>query len=62
VSLFFATWQLLIPSGNPILLLLWIIVAFGGGWAYFFWLPSLFSEKPHDKPAWLQDVGNFSVS
>ena len=50
--------QLLIPTGNPILLLLWMLITFGGGFAYFFWLPTVYTERP----PWLQDVGNFSVS
>ena len=54
--------QLLIPSGNPILLLLWMLVTFGGGWAYFFWLPDVYRDKPQDKPAWVQDVGTFRLS
>ena len=54
--------QWLIPSGNPILILLWILVVFGGGWAYFYWLPAHYSEKGEQKPSWLQDVGDFQVS
>lgn len=50
--------QLLIPTGNPILLLLWMLLAFGGGWAYFFWLPSIYTERP----PWLQDIGNYQMS
>ena len=50
--------QCLLPTGNPILLLLWMLITFGGGWAYFFWLPTVYVEKP----LWLQDVGNFEVS
>ena len=57
--------QLLIPSGNPILLLLWLIVAFGGGWAYFLWLPEVYRGRPLDKPMWIQvnpDAWEFSTS
>jgi hypothetical protein len=46
--------QLLIPSGNPILLLLWLLVTFGGGWAYFLWLPEVYRDRPLDKPFWVQ--------
>jgi hypothetical protein len=46
--------QLLIPSGNPILLLLWLLVTFGGGWAYFLWLPEVYRDRPLDKPLWVQ--------
>ena len=50
--------QILIPSGNPILLLLWIVAAAGGSWLYFFWLPDAYEGHG----TWLQDVGSFKVS
>jgi hypothetical protein len=54
--------QILLPTGNPILLLVWVVLAFGGGYFYFYFYPDQFKEKPEDKPMWLQDVGDFTVS
>lgn len=56
------TGQILLPTGNPILLLVWVLVAFGGGYLYFYYLPDSYKEKPEEKPMWVQDVGDFTVS
>mmetsp|Transcript_19826 Transcript_19826/g.45629 ORF Transcript_19826/g.45629 Transcript_19826/m.45629 type:complete len:315 (+) Transcript_19826:10-954(+) len=56
------TGQILLPTGNPILLLVWVVLAFGGGYMYFYFGPDYYKEKPEDKPMWLQDVGDFTVS
>lgn len=53
------TGQILLPTGNPILLLVWVLIAFGGGYAYFYYLPD---QNKENKPSWLQDVGDFTVS
>ncbi len=57
------TGQVLLPTGNPILLLVWVLIAFGGGYAYFYYLPDTYKgEKASEKPMWIQDVGDFTVS
>jgi hypothetical protein len=33
--------QVLLPSGNPLLLLLWLALVFGGGYVYFFTIPQV---------------------
>mmetsp|Transcript_18088 Transcript_18088/g.59409 ORF Transcript_18088/g.59409 Transcript_18088/m.59409 type:complete len:109 (-) Transcript_18088:47-373(-) len=57
----------LLPTGNPILLLLWMTVTFGGGAAYFWFVPDHYQKNPlkdsaNGKPSWLQDIGDFSIS
>eukprot|EP00960_Hanusia_phi_P023435 691858-Hanusia_phi.AAC.6 len=59
--------QFLLPTGNPILLLLWLAVTFGGGAAYFWFVPDHYQKNPlkdsaNGKPSWLQDIGDFSIS
>ena len=44
--------QILLPSGNPILLMLWVAISFGSWYTYFFYLPTLYADG--DKPGWLQ--------
>jgi hypothetical protein len=41
-----------LPAGNPILLMLWVMIAFGSWYTYFFYLPTLYTDQ--DKPGWLQ--------
>jgi hypothetical protein len=43
---------MLLPAGNPILLMLWVLIALGSWYTYFFYLPVLYTDQ--DKPAWLQ--------
>jgi ElaB/YqjD/DUF883 family membrane-anchored ribosome-binding protein len=50
--------SILLPAGNPILLILWVAIAFGSWYTYFFYLPSLYTD---DKPAWLQDIGKYGL-
>jgi len=54
------TGSLLLPSGNPILLCLWVVIAVGGGYAYFFYLPSTYSD-PKEVPPYVQNIGDFTV-
>jgi len=51
--------SILLPAGNPILLMLWVAIAFGSWYTYFFYLPTLYTDK--DKPAWLQDIGKYGL-
>jgi hypothetical protein len=46
------TGQILLPTGNPILLLVWVLVAFGGGYLYFYYLPDSYKVWPpsHSSP------------
>lgn len=39
------TGQILLPTGNPILLLVWVLVAFGGGYAYFYYAPEVYKVR-----------------
>jgi len=56
------TGQICLPTGNPYLLLVWVFIAFGGGYLYFYYLPDSYKEKPEEKPMWVQDCGDFTVS
>jgi hypothetical protein len=35
----------LLPTGNPMFIGIWIIIAVGGTYAYFVYLPSTYAEK-----------------
>mmetsp|Transcript_9180 Transcript_9180/g.14563 ORF Transcript_9180/g.14563 Transcript_9180/m.14563 type:complete len:300 (+) Transcript_9180:50-949(+) len=59
VSLF---GQLLVPTGNLLLILVWIMAAGMGGMLYFYYLPGMYSDKQWARPGWMQDVGVMSVS
>jgi len=54
------TGSILLPTGNPILLCLWIIVALGGSYAYFIYLPSTYASEA-EIPPFVQNIGNFAV-
>lgn len=54
--------NMLIPTGDPLLLLLWLVVVTGLGLGYFFWLPEMYRGQQSEMPPWLQDVGNFEMS
>eukprot|EP00286_Rhodomonas_abbreviata_P008284 CAMPEP_0181319710 /NCGR_PEP_ID=MMETSP1101-20121128/17724_1 /TAXON_ID=46948 /ORGANISM="Rhodomonas abbreviata, Strain Caron Lab Isolate" /LENGTH=305 /DNA_ID=CAMNT_0023427343 /DNA_START=13 /DNA_END=930 /DNA_ORIENTATION=- len=54
------TGQLLLPTGNPLLLLLWLVISLGGGVGYFYWAPELYRDR--ERPSWLQTVGDFTIS
>lgn len=42
--------QVLLPTGNPILLGIWIIIAVGGTYAYFVYLPSTYASDKEIPP------------
>ncbi len=42
--------QILLPTGNPILLGIWIIIAVGGTYAYFVYLPSTYASESEVPP------------
>jgi len=54
------TGSILLPTGNPILLCIWVIIAVGGSYAYFVYLPSTYAS-PTDIPPFVQNIGNFNV-
>lgn len=49
------TGQILLPTGNPILLLVWVLVAFGGGYLYFYYLPDSYKVWPPSPPLHSQE-------
>jgi hypothetical protein len=51
--------SILLPAGNPILLMLWVFISFGSWYTYFFYLPALYTDQ--DKPGWLQDIGKYGL-
>lgn len=51
--------SILLPAGNPILLMLWVAISFGSWYTYFFYLPTLYADG--DKPGWLQDIGKYGL-
>jgi hypothetical protein len=51
--------SILLPAGNPILLMLWVFIAFGSWYTYFFYLPVLYTDET--KPGWLQDIGKYGL-
>jgi hypothetical protein len=53
---------LLLPTGNLILTLIWIFIAFFGGWWYFSYLPESYEAVGAEQPFWVQDVGEMTVS
>lgn len=53
------TGSIMLPGGNPILVMAWISLAFGVYYCYFMYLPTLY--PPEDQPFWLQSVGEYSV-
>jgi hypothetical protein len=53
---------LLLPTGNLLLVLLWILVAFVGGSYYFKYLPDSYDISNEERPYWVQDVGHITVS
>mmetsp|Transcript_55710 Transcript_55710/g.113894 ORF Transcript_55710/g.113894 Transcript_55710/m.113894 type:complete len:324 (+) Transcript_55710:3-974(+) len=56
------TGSIFLPTGSLIMVILWVIVAFGGGWWYFKYLPDLYEVNSDPRPFWLQDVGHITVS
>ena len=56
------TGQMVVPSGNLLMILMWCVAASMGGVLYFYYLPNIYAEKRWETPAWLQDVGLISVS
>jgi len=54
--------QMTVPSGNLLLILVWILAAGMSGTLYFYWLPGLYADKRWDRPSWVQDVGESSLS
>mmetsp|Transcript_31073 Transcript_31073/g.73780 ORF Transcript_31073/g.73780 Transcript_31073/m.73780 type:complete len:313 (-) Transcript_31073:219-1157(-) len=53
---------ILLPSGNLILIFLWLVVAFGGGTWYFKWVPDSYAATGDEQPFWVQDIGEMTVS
>lgn len=53
---------IMLPTGNLILTLLWCLVAFGGGWWYFSYLPESYEAASEEPPFWVQDVGEMTVT
>ena len=51
-----------VPSGNLLLILVWILAAGMSGTLYFYWLPGLYADKRWARPSWVQDVGESSLS
>mmetsp|Transcript_29434 Transcript_29434/g.77395 ORF Transcript_29434/g.77395 Transcript_29434/m.77395 type:complete len:283 (+) Transcript_29434:263-1111(+) len=51
--------SILLPAGNPILVMFWILISFGSWYMYFFYAPSLYDEG--ERPWWLQDIGKHSL-
>ena len=54
--------QMTVPSGNLLLILVWILAAGMSGTLYFYWLPGLYADKRWARPSWVQDVGESSLS
>mmetsp|Transcript_10813 Transcript_10813/g.36393 ORF Transcript_10813/g.36393 Transcript_10813/m.36393 type:complete len:305 (-) Transcript_10813:1277-2191(-) len=54
--------MLLLPTGNVILIIIWMVVTFGGGYWYFKYLPEFYSASGDELPFWVQDVGELSVT
>eukprot|EP00284_Hemiselmis_tepida_P014552 CAMPEP_0174935410 /NCGR_PEP_ID=MMETSP1355-20121228/53687_1 /TAXON_ID=464990 /ORGANISM="Hemiselmis tepida, Strain CCMP443" /LENGTH=265 /DNA_ID=CAMNT_0016182099 /DNA_START=72 /DNA_END=866 /DNA_ORIENTATION=- len=54
--------NLLLPTGSPILVVIWMIVAFGGGYFYFKYIPEQYALNGDERPAWVQDVGDYTIS
>lgn len=55
------TGQVLLPSGNPLLLLLWLALVFGGGYVYFFTIPQSYAKDGVQPPFYVQGIGPFTV-
>jgi hypothetical protein len=53
---------LMLPTGNLILTLMWVLIAFVGGWLYFSWLPEHYDSEGKPPPFWVQDVGEMTVT
>jgi hypothetical protein len=51
------TGSILLPTGNPIFVLIWVLLSLGVGVAYFWIAPKYFDTRP----SWLQDIGDFSM-
>lgn len=54
--------QLLVPLGNLLLLVVWVMASAIWGALYFYYLPGIYDDKQWARPAWLQDLGVISVS
>jgi len=54
--------SVLLPTGNLILVILWMVVAFFGGSWYFKYLPDTYDISNEERPYWVQDVGHITVS
>jgi len=52
--------QLMLPTGNPTLLIIWLAGTVIGLYAYFIYCPALYEHDPSKRPVWLQDVGDFT--
>lgn len=52
----------LLPTGNVLLVFIWMLVAFCGGSFYFKWLPDSYDISNEERPYWVQDVGHITVS
>ena len=54
--------QMLVPTANVILVVLWMVIAFGGGYFYFKYLPEQYALSGDERPPWVQDVGDYTIS
>ena len=52
----------LLPTGNVLLVILWMVVAFVGGSCYFKYIPDTYDISNEERPYWVQDVGHITVS
>ena len=50
------------PSGNLLLILVWVMAAAIWAALYFYYLPGIYDDKQWERPTWLQDIGVISVS
>mgnify|MGYP006876809569 CR=1 FL=1 len=52
----------LLPTGNPVFLLIWIVGSTCLVFWYFYYAKEHMAGEPGGKPVWLQDVGEFRIA